>query len=168
LGVDMASTGEVGCIGDDYYEAVLKAMLSVGYRIPKKGVLVSSGDVRSKVELLNSVRAMQEMNLPIYATKGTADFLSSHGLDVQILHWPNSNESPNVMEYLRNKSIDLVINIPKNLTENELYNDYEIRRSAIDLNIPLLTNARLASAFIMAFTSLNLQELKIKSYREYF
>jgi len=168
LGVDMASTGEVGCIGDDYYEAVLKAMLSVGYRIPKKGVLISSGDVRSKVELLNSVRAMQEMNLPIYATKGTADFLSSHGLDVQILHWPNSNESPNVMEYLRNKSIDLVINIPKNLTENELYNDYEIRRSAIDLNIPLLTNARLASAFIMAFTSLNLQELKIKSYREYF
>jgi len=168
LGVDMASTGEVGCIGDDYYEAVLKAMLSVGYRIPKKGVLVSSGDIRSKVELLNSVRAMQEMNLPIYATKGTADFLSSHGLDVQILHWPNSNESPNVMEYLRNKSIDLVINIPKNLTENELYNDYEIRRSAIDLNIPLLTNARLASAFIMAFTSLNLQELKIKSYREYF
>jgi len=168
LGVDMASTGEVGCIGDDYYEAVLKAMLSVGYRIPKKGVLVSSGDIRSKVELLNSVRAMQEMNLPIYATKGTADFLNSHGLDVQILHWPNSNESPNVMEYLRNKSIDLVINIPKNLTENELYNDYEIRRSAIDLNIPLLTNARLASAFIMAFTSLNLQELKIKSYREYF
>jgi carbamoyl-phosphate synthase large subunit len=168
LGVDMASTGEVGCIGDDYYEAVLKAMLSVGYRIPEKGVLVSSGDIRSKVELLNSVRAMQVRNIPIYATKGTADFLKENGVEVSILHWPNSTEKPNVLDYMKQKKIDLVINIPKNLTENELYNDYEIRRSAIDLNIPLLTNARLASAFVMAFTSISTDDLKVKSYREYF
>lgn len=168
LGVDMASTGEVGCIGDDYYEAVLKAMLSVGYRIPKQGVLISGGDIRSKVELLNSAKAIKERGLPIYATKGTAQFLSEHGLEVQILHWPDSGESPNVMEYMKNSKIDLVINIPKNLTENELFNDYEIRRSAIDLNIPLLTNARLASAFVMAFITTTMEDLTVKSYREYF
>jgi carbamoyl-phosphate synthase large subunit len=168
LGVDMASTGEVGCIGDDYYEAVLKAMLSVGYRIPKQGVLISGGDIRSKVELLNSAKAIKERGLPIYATKGTAQFLSEHGLEVQILHWPDSGESPNVMEYMKNGKIDLVINIPKNLTENELFNDYEIRRNAIDLNIPLLTNARLASAFVMAFITTKMEDLTVKSYREYF
>lgn len=168
LGVDMASTGEVGCIGDDYYEAVLKAMLSVGYRIPKQGVLISGGDIRSKVELLHSARAIKDRGLPIYATKGTAKFLSEHGLEVEVLHWPNSNENPNVLNYLKKGKIDLVINIPKNLSENELFNDYEIRRSAIDLNIPLLTNARLASAFVMAFTTTAMEDLTIKSYREYF
>jgi carbamoyl-phosphate synthase large subunit len=168
LGVDMASTGEVGCIGDDYYEAVLKAMLSVGYRIPKQGVLISGGDIRSKVELLHSARAIKDRGLPIYATKGTAKFLSEHGLEVEVLHWPDSNENPNVLDYLKKGKIDLVINIPKNLTENELFNDYEIRRNAIDLNIPLLTNARLASAFVMAFTTTAMEDLTIKSYREYF
>jgi carbamoyl-phosphate synthase large subunit len=168
LGVDMASTGEVGCIGDDYYEAVLKAMLSVGYRIPKQGVLISGGDIRSKVELLHSARAIKDRGLPIYATKGTAKFLSEHGLEVEVLHWPDSNENPNVLDYLKKGKIDLVINIPKNLTENELFNDYEIRRNAIDLNIPLLTNARLSSAFVMAFTTTAMEDLTIKSYREYF
>jgi carbamoyl-phosphate synthase large subunit len=168
LGVDMASTGEVGCIGDDYYEAVLKAMLSVGYRIPKQGVLISGGDIRSKVELLHSARAIKDRGLSIYATKGTAKFLSEHGLEVEVLHWPDSNENPNVLDYLKKGKIDLVINIPKNLTENELFNDYEIRRNAIDLNIPLLTNARLSSAFVMAFTTTAMEDLTIKSYREYF
>ena len=168
LGVDMASTGEVGCIGDDYNEALLKAMMSVGYRIPKKGVLVSSGDIRSKVELLNAVRSMQAIDIPIFATQGSADFLKENGVDVKVLHWPDSKESPNVLDYMKQKKIDFVINIPKNLTENELYNDYEIRRNSIDLNIPLLTNARLASAFVLAFTSISTDDLKVKSYEEYF
>ncbi len=168
LGVDMASTGEVGCIGDDYYEAVLKAMLSVGYRIPTKGVLISSGDMRSKLELLNSAKALQKMGLKIYATQGSARYFEENGVETEMLHWPDTDLQPNVKDFLKNGAIDLVINIPKNLTENELYNDYEIRRSVIDLNIPLLTNARLASAFIMAITALKVSDLKIKSYREYF
>lgn len=168
LGVDMASTGEVGCLGDDYYEAVLKAMLSVGYRIPKKGVLVSGGDLRSKVELLNSIKAIVDRGLAVYATSGTAQFLNEHGINSTILHWIDTNKEPNVLQYLKNGAIDLVINIPKNLSENELYNDYEIRRNTIDLNIPLLTNARLASAFILSFTTIDLDDLKIKSYKSYF
>ncbi len=168
LGVDMASTGEVGCIGDDYYEAVLKAMLSVGYRIPQKGVLISSGDSRSKLELLNSAKAIEQMGLKIFATQGTAKYMEENGIKVQMLHWPDTDLQPNVKDLIKNGVVDLVINIPKNLTESELFNDYEIRRSAIDLNIPLLTNARLASAFIMAFTSLKNNDLKIKSYKSYF
>ncbi|MBN2746166.1 MAG: carbamoyl-phosphate synthase (glutamine-hydrolyzing) large subunit [Bacteroidales bacterium] len=168
LGVDMASTGEVGCIGDDYYEAVFKAMLSVGYQIPKKGVLVSSGDIRSKIELLNSCKLMKERGLQLYATKGTADFLAANSIEAMVVHWPDSNEKPNVLDYMRNKQIDLVINIPKNLTDSELNNDYTIRRAAVDLNIPLITNARLSSAFIMAFCRLSVDEINIKSMGEYF
>lgn len=168
LGVDMSSTGEVGCIGDDYYEAVFKAMISVGYKIPKKGVLVSSGDIRSKIELLNSCRLMKEKGLQLYATKGTADFLAANGIDAMVLNWPDSKEQPNALEFMQNKQIDFVINIPKNLSDEELNNDYTIRRAAVDLNIPLITNARLASAFIIAFCNLKEDDIKIKSMGEYF
>ena len=167
LGVDMSSTGEVGCIGDSYYDAVLKAMLSVGYRIPKGNVMVSSGPIRDKVELLNSCRMMVERGLNLYATKGTCDFLTANGLPVTMLHWPDENKTPNVLDYIKNKQFDLVINIPKDLTQNELANDYTIRRSAIDYNIPLVTNARLASAFVYAFTKLDVDKLEIKSWGEY-
>jgi len=167
LGVDMASTGEVGCIGNDYYEAVLKAMISVGYKVPQKGVLVSSGDIRSKIELLNSCKAMQARGLNLYATKGSADFLKKNGVEVSTVNWPDSTESSNCIDYMRRGEVDLVINIPKDLTSGELHNDYQIRRTAIDMNIPLLTNARLSSAFILAFCKISLDEVSIKSLNEY-
>jgi carbamoyl-phosphate synthase large subunit len=167
LGVDMSSTGEVGCIGDSYYEAILKAMLSVGYSIPKKSILLSTGPTRSKMEMLNSARMLQERGYDLYATKGTYDFYSLNGIDTIMLHWPDEDKKPNVMDYLRQKVIDLVINIPKNLTKSELDNDYKIRRSAIDYNIPLITNARLASAFIYSIYKIKPDEIKIKSWDEY-
>jgi carbamoyl-phosphate synthase large subunit len=167
LGVDMASTGEVGCIGDDYYDAVLNAMLSVGYRIPEKNVMLSSGPARDKIELLNSSRIMFEMGLNLFATQGTHDFLQANGIPSTLLYWPDENRTPNVIGYIRNRQFDLVINIPKNLTQGELANDYTIRRSAIDYNIPLITNARLASAFIYAFSRFNKENITIKSWGEY-
>lgn len=168
LGVDMSSTGEVGCIGDTYYDAILKAMLSVGYRIPKKGVLISSGDIRSKVELLESSRMMHQRGLTLYATKGSADFLKKNKIPVEVLHGPDTNKSPNTMEYLQSGRIDFVINIPKNLKDKELHNDYTIRRAAIDYNISLVTNARLASAFITAFCTVSIDDLTIKPLKEYY
>jgi carbamoyl-phosphate synthase large subunit len=168
LGVDMSSTGEVGCIGKNYYETILKAMLSVGYSIPKKGVLLSTGDIKSKVELLEACRLMQKRGLNLYATQGTATFLESHGIDTNIVHWPDDKRKPNAMDLFNDRRIDFVVNIPKNLSEGELNNDYTIRRSSIDLNIPLITNARLASAFITAFCTINLDSLPILSIDEYF
>jgi carbamoyl-phosphate synthase large subunit len=167
LGVDMSSTGEVGCIGDDYYEAVLKAMLSVGYSIPKKNILLSTGPMRSKVELIISCRMLVEKGYNLFATKGSAQFLALNGIPATPLHWPDEDEKPNVLDYLKNKMIDLVINIPKDLSQSELFNDYAIRRNAIDYNIPLITNARLASAFIYSFCKLSPEKLKIKSWDEY-
>lgn len=167
LGVDMVSTGEVGCIGEDFYEAILKAMLSVGYRIPEKGILISSGPTRSKLELINSAKELAAMGYRLYATKGTHLFFESHDIPTTMLHWPDVNDEPNVLTYLKEKRIDLVINIPKNLSKKELDNDYTIRRLAVDLNIPLITNARLASAFIMAFHKYKLPDLMIKSWDEY-
>ncbi|MCF8268017.1 MAG: carbamoyl-phosphate synthase (glutamine-hydrolyzing) large subunit [Ignavibacteriales bacterium] len=167
LGVDMASTGEVGCIGDDYYDAVLKAMLSVGYRIPKRNIMISSGPMRDKLELLNSAKRLTEEGINLFATKGSYDFLIANGIPTTLLHWPDEGIKPNVLDYIRNKQFDLVINIPKNLTQGELANDYTIRRSAIDFNIPLITNARLASAFIFAFTRIDPEEITIKSWGEY-
>ena len=167
LGVEMASTGEVGCIGEDYYEAVLKAMLSVGYRIPKKNILLSTGPSRSKTELLNSCKMLIEKKYNLYATRGTQQFLKENGVEATMLHWPDEKEEPNVVTMLREKKIDLAINIPKNLSRDELNNDYEIRRSAVDFNIPLLTNARLASAFIYSFCKRNVEEMAIKSWDEY-
>ncbi|MEE4176331.1 MAG: carbamoyl-phosphate synthase (glutamine-hydrolyzing) large subunit [Bacteroides sp.] len=167
LGVEMASTGEVGCLGDTYYEAILKAMLSVGYSIPKKNILLSTGPMRSKVELLNSCKMLVEKGYNLFATRGTASFLQLNGIPAESLHWPDEEAKPNVLDFLRSKTIDLVINIPKDNSQSELFNDYEIRRNAIDFNIPLITNARLASAFIYAFCKYQPGEIKIKSWDEY-
>ena len=167
LGVDMASTGEVGCIGDDYYEAILKSMLSVGYRIPEKSVLVSSGPMRSKTELIESCRMLVDNGFRIYATLGSYQFLRENRIDATPVNWPDIDQKPNALDLIRNKEVELVINIPKDLSERELQNDYTIRRAAVDFNVPLITNARLASAFIYAFSRYKLEELKIKSWEEY-
>jgi len=167
LGVDMASTGEVGCIGDDFYEAILKAMFSVGYRFPKKNILLSTGPTRSKVELLNSCRMLINKGYSLFATRGTAQFLEMNGIECTMLAWPDENRIPNTLDYLRGGLIDLVINIPKDLSSTELSNDYTIRRSAVDFNIPLITNARLASAFLTAICKLSAEDIKIKSWDEY-
>ncbi|MCK5170277.1 MAG: carbamoyl-phosphate synthase (glutamine-hydrolyzing) large subunit [Bacteroidales bacterium] len=167
LGVEMASTGEVGCIGENYYEAILTAMLSVGYKIPKKNILISSGPPRSKIELLESSRMLYKKGYNLYATGGTQKFLELHGVPATMLHWPDEDQKPNVLDFLKAKEIDMVINIPKDLSKNELYNDYTIRRSAIDFNIPLITNARLASAFIYAICKYDLDNLEVKSWDEY-
>ncbi len=167
LGVEMASTGEVGCLGEDYYEAILNAMLSVGYRIPQKNILLSTGPPRSKIEMLISTRMLHERGYKLFGTRGTQKFLKENGVPCTLLHWPDEDKHPNTLEYLKNKKIDLVINIPKNLTSGELYNDYHIRRTAIDYNIPLITNARLASAFVYAICRLSPDDLAIKSWQEY-
>ncbi len=167
LGVDMSSTGEVGCIGEGFYEAILKAMFSVGYRIPQKSILLSTGPARSKVELLNSARALREKGHKLYATRGTQQFLENAGVEAHVAYWPDENKSPNTIELIRTREVDLVVNIPKDLTTAELNNDYSIRRSAVDFNVPLLTNARLASAFILAFCRMKEDDLEIKSWDEY-
>ena len=168
LGVEMASTGEVGCIGEDYYEAILKAMLSVGYKIPARSVLLSTGDTRSKIEMLKPAQQLMQKGFTIYATKGTAKFLEDHGIKATVLGWPDQREQqPNTLDDIKEDKIDLVVNIPKNLSKDELNNDYTIRRSAIDFNIPLITNARLANAFITAFCRLEKKDIQIKSWNEY-
>ncbi len=167
LGVDMASTGEVGCIGDTYYEAILKSMLSVGYRIPEKNILLSTGGMRSKVEMINSCKMLIEKGFQLFATHGTHEFLNLNGIESIDLSWPDEDQKPNVMDYLRSKKIHLVVNIPKDLSSHELSNDYTIRRTAVDYNIPLITNARLASAFIYSFCRLSLEDVAIKSWDEY-
>ena len=167
LSVDMTSTGEVACIGDSYYEALLKSLLSVGQAIPEKTVLISSGPARSKVELLSATRTLLRHGFKVYATAGSADFLAQHGITVDILGWPDEEGMPNVIDYIRDRKIDLVINIPKNRTSRELDNGYKIRRAAIDFNIPLLTNARLASAFIMAVCRVGKDGLAIRSWGSY-
>lgn len=167
IGVEMASTGEVGCIGDTYYEAVLKSMLSVGYHIPRKGILISSGPARSKTELLESARQLSLKGYNLFATRGTKEFLNKNGVPAEMVHWPDEDQQPNALDLIRSGIVDLVINIPKDLSKNELANDYTIRRNAVDYNIPLITNARLASAFILAFCKLQLSDLMIKSWDEY-
>jgi carbamoyl-phosphate synthase large subunit len=167
LGVDMSSTGEVGCIGEGFYEAILKAMFSVGYRVPKKSILLSTGPARSKVELLNSAKALRERGHKLYATRGTQQFLQNAGVEAQVAYWPDEDKSPNTIELIRTREVDLVVNIPKDLSDAELNNDYSIRRSAVDFNVPLITNARLASAFILAFCRMSEDQLAIKSWEEY-
>ena len=167
LGVDMSSTGEVGCIGDDTAEAVLKAMLSVGYRIPKKAILLSSGTVRQKVDLLEPARMLHKKGYTLCATEGTHRFLEENGIPSLTVYMPTDKRQPQALEMLHNREIDFVVNIPKNLTPRELSDGYKIRRAAVDLNIPLLTNARLASAFISAFCELSLEDISIKSWDEY-
>lgn len=171
LGVEMASTGEVGCIGEDYYEAILKSMLSVGYSIPKSSVLLSTGDGRSKALTLEAAKALQAKGYTIYATKGTANFLADNGVQASVVGWPDQDPAvsglPNVLDFIKERKIDFVVNIPKNFTKDELNNDYTIRRSAIDFNIPLITNARLANDFIVAFCRKGREDLKIKAWSEY-
>ncbi|QJX46538.1 carbamoyl-phosphate synthase (glutamine-hydrolyzing) large subunit [Hymenobacter taeanensis] len=167
LRVDMVSTGEVGCLGDTADEALLKSMLSVGYKIPQKSVLISGGPIKSKVALLSATELLVKKGYTIYATQGTHRFFAENGIPSSLLFWPDDYQEPNVLTYLKEKKIDLVINIPKNLSKGELDNDYKIRRTAIDFGIPLLTNARLAKAFIQAFCRLEMKDLKIKSWNEY-
>jgi len=167
LGVDMSSTGEVGCIGEGFYEAILKAMFSVGYRVPKKSILLSTGPPRSKIELLNSAKALRARGHKLYATRGTQQFLQNAGVEADVAYWPDENQSPNTIELIKSREVDLVVNIPKDLTDAELNNDYTIRRSAVDYNVPLITNSRLASAFILAFCRMSEEDLAIKSWDEY-
>ncbi|MDD2525738.1 MAG: carbamoyl-phosphate synthase (glutamine-hydrolyzing) large subunit [Bacteroidales bacterium] len=167
LGVDMASTGEVGCIGDNFYEAILKSMLSVGITIPKKNILFSTGPTKSKVELLEAARLLSEKGYNLYATGGSQKFLVDNGVPATLVYWPSDNKKPQAIDLIKDKKIDLVVNIPKNLTQGELKNGYQVRRAAIDFNIPLLTNDRLASSFINAFCKLDVDDIQIKSWDEY-
>lgn len=167
LGVDMASTGEVGCIGSDTSCAVLKSMLSVGYKIPKKNILLSTGTAKDKTDMLSSASLLVEKGYNLFATGGTHKFLEENGIPNTLVYWPSEEGTPQALDLLHNKEIDMVVNIPKNLTPGELTNGYKIRRAAIDLNIPLITNPRLASEFITAFCSINLDDLQIKSWDEY-
>ncbi len=168
LGVDMASTGEVGCIGSNFDDALLTAMLSVGYRIPEKNIMVSSGGTKSKVALLDACRLLAKNGYHLYATGGTQKFLADNGVESTYVAWPDDKDADlNVTDMIAQKKFDLIINIPKNLTERELTNGYKIRRGAIDFNIPLITNDRLASAFIKAFCKMKEGDIQIKHWGEY-
>ena len=168
LGVDMSSTGEVGCLGENTSEALLKAMLSVGQEIPRKSVLLSTGGAKQKVDMLDAAHKLYDKGYTLYATGGTHKFLTDNGIPAILVYWPSeSDKQPQALEMLHRKQIDMVVNIPKNLSSTELSNGYKIRRAAVDLNIPLLTNARLASAFIDAFCDLSLDQIEIKSWDEY-
>ena len=167
LGVDMASTGEVGCLGEDTQCAILKAMLSVGYRIPKKNILLSTGDAKQKADMLSAAYLLQQKGYSLFATGGTSRYLTENGIPNTMVYWPDEKSQPQALDLLHRKEIDMVVNIPKDLTVGELDNGYRIRRAAVDLNIPLFTNARLASAFISAFCTLSVDDLIIKSWAEY-
>mgnify|MGYP000325658381 FL=1 len=168
LGVDMSSTGEVGCLGESTSEALMTSMLSVGHRIPKKGVLLSTGSAKQKADLLESAHRLHEKGYQLYATAGTHRYLNDNGIPAILVHWPSeADKEPQALDLLHRKQIDFVVNIPKNLTSNELTNGYKIRRAAVDLNVPLITNARLASAYIRAFCDLTVDDIEIKSWDEY-
>ena len=168
LGVDMASTGEVGCIGDDSNEAVLKSMLSVGYRIPEKNILLSTGDAKQKAELLEAAKLLASKGYNLYATGGSHKYLVDNNIPATKVYWPSeASMEPQAMDMISNKQIDMVINIPKNLTQEELDNGYKVRRASVDFNIPIITNARLASAFINAFCTIPMDKIQIKSWDEY-
>ena len=168
LGVDMSSTGEVGCLGDDTNTALLKRMLSVGYRIPKKNILLSTGGAKQKVEMLDAAKKLIDNGYKLYATGGTSKFLTENGIENTHVLWPSEEgDEPKALDLLHDHTIDMVVNIPKNLTSSELSNGYKIRRASIDLNVPLLTNARLASAFIYAFCTTKLEDIGIKAWGEY-
>lgn len=167
LGVDMASTGEVGCLGDDSGTALLTAMLSVGHRIPKKNILLSTGGAKQKADMLEAARTLKEHGYELYATGGTSRYLTENGVENNLVYWPSEEGTPQALTMLHNREIDMVVNIPKDLTVSELSNGYKIRRAAVDLNIPLITNSRLASAFIQAFCHIDMDDLPIKSWSEY-
>ena len=168
LGVDMSSTGEVGCLGESTSEALMTSMLSVGHRIPKKGVLLSTGSAKQKADLLESAHRLHKKGYQLYATAGTHRYLNDNGIPAILVHWPSeADKEPQALDLLHRKQIDFVVNIPKNLTSNELTNGYKIRRAAVDLNVPLITNARLASAYIRAFCDFTVDDIEIKSWDEY-
>ena len=167
LGVDMASTGEVGCLGEDSRTALIKSMLSVGHRIPKKNILLSTGDGKQKAEMLAACQMLQAHGYTLYATGGTSRYLTENGIKNNLVYWPSEEGHPQAIDMLHNHEIDMVVNVPKNLSSSELSNGYKIRRAAIDLNVPLITNARLASAFIYAFCTVKLDDLDIKCWQEY-
>lgn len=167
LGVDMSSTGEVGCIGDDLNEALLNALIATGYKLPKKSILISSGGARGKVDLLDACKILTDKGYDVYGTKGTAQYLNENGVKATPVSWPDEESDANVMQMIADHKFDLIINVPKNQTKRELTNGYKIRRAAIDHNIPLMTNARLAKAFIEAFTAMNMEDIQIKSWQEY-
>ncbi len=168
LGVDMASTGEVGCLGEDSRSALLKSMLSVGQRIPEKNILLSTGDGKQKAEMLAACLMLRDHGYKLFATPGTSRYLTENGIENTMVYWPSEEgKQPQALDMLHDKEIDMVVNVPKNLSTGELSNGYKIRRAAIDLNIPLITNARLASAFINAFCTLKLDDLEIKCWQEY-
>jgi len=167
LSVEMASTGEVACLGNDIYESFLKSLLSVGFVIPKTNVLLSTGPIKSKAYLLDSVKKLAEMNYKLYATEGTAKFLQENNVKADVLHWPLDKKEPNALTFIQERKIDLVINIPKSYEEEEITNDYLIRRKAVDFNIPLLTNAQIAKLFIESINKKKIEDLEIKSWDEY-
>ena len=168
LGVDMSSTGEVGCIGEDTYTALLKSMLSVGQRIPSKNILLSTGGAKQKAEMLDAAKMLKDHGYNLFATGGTSNYLTENGIDNTLVYWPSDEgKQPQALDLLHEKKIDMVVNIPKDLTPRELTNGYKIRRASIDLNIPLLTNSRLASAFIAAFCNVKLDDIDIKAWGEY-
>ena len=168
LGVDMSSTGEVGCIGEDTYTALLKSMLSVGQRIPAKNILLSTGGAKQKAEMLDTAKMLKDHGYNLFATGGTSNYLTENGIDNTLVYWPSDEgKQPQALDLLHEKKIDMVVNIPKDLTPRELTNGYKIRRASIDLNIPLLTNSRLASAFIAAFCNVKLNDIDIKAWGEY-
>ena len=167
LGVDMSSTGEVGCLGDDYHEALLNALIATGYSIPKKNILISSGEAHGKVDLLEPSQTLAANGYTLYATKGTAKFLKENGVEAIEVSWPDEEGENKIMDMISAHAFDLIVNVPKNHTKRELTNGYKIRRGAIDHNIPLLTNARLAKAFIESFCAMKLEDIQIKSWQEY-
>src|SRR3972149_7100886 len=167
IGVEMSSTGEVACLGDDFNEAFLKSIISTGFKVPKKAILLSTGTLKDKAELLDDIRKLYESGIKFYATKGTSEFLQKNGIEAEILHWPLDKLEPNILTYLNDGKIDLVINIPKNEEKFELDNDYMVRRKAIDLNIPLITNIQFAKRFIKALKRYKISDLSIKSWDEY-
>jgi len=167
LGVEMASTGEVACLGDDFNEAFLKSLISVGFRLPRKTILLSTGPIDSKAEFLESSKALAEMGFKFYATRGTADFMEANGIEAEVLHWPLENREPNSLSFIADGRIDLIINIPKNIEKEELDNDYLIRRKAVDFDVPLITNLQFAKRFVEAICSASPEDLKVKSWDEY-
>ncbi|MCQ2094687.1 MAG: carbamoyl-phosphate synthase (glutamine-hydrolyzing) large subunit [Bacteroidaceae bacterium] len=167
LGVDMSSTGEVGCIGDDLNEALLNALIATGYKLPKKSILISSGGARGKMDLLDASRMLVNKGYDVYATKGTAQYLNENGVKATPVSWPDEEGGHNIMQMIADHQFDLIVNVPKNQTKRELTNGYKIRRAAIDHNIPLMTNPRLAKAFIEAFTAMDMNDIQIKSWQEY-
>jgi carbamoyl-phosphate synthase large subunit len=161
------STGEVACIGEDFKEAFLKSLVSVGFDITPRSVLLSTGPIESKAEFMGSARALNDMDLKLYATQGTADFLASNGVIAEVLHWPLSDREPNVLSAIEKGQIDLAINIPKNIETVELENDYLIRRKAVDFGVPLITNLQVAKRFVEAISTTSSEDLKVRGWDQY-